>query len=143
MDDFSKSWKDGKAFSALIGSFHGNHKPCFEFDKEPGFFLSFFLSFFLYFSLFFSFFLFFLTLTSLFTVDMMEDAFSFAERLGIPSILTPENVIDFSDEKSIMTYISLIYKSFTGSFSLSSLSFFLSFFFSFSLSKVPYSLPSI
>jgi hypothetical protein len=34
--------------------------------------------------------------------------------MGIPSILTPENVIEFADEKSIMTYVSLLYKTFLG-----------------------------
>ncbi len=49
--------------------------------------------------------------------EKMFAAFSFAESsLSIPSILTPEQVIDFGDDKSIMTYLSLLYNAFLGTF---------------------------
>ena len=67
--------------------------------------------------------------SSPFLVEILTNAFSFAEKLGIPSILTPENVIDFSDEKSILTYISLIYKSFTGLFTFFKIKLLFSFSF--------------
>ena len=42
----------------------------------------------------------------------MLAAFEFAEStFSFPCILTPEQVIDFGDEKSILTYLSLIYNA--------------------------------
>tara|TARA_R110002050_G_scaffold261356_1_gene401317 strand:- start:151 stop:591 length:441 start_codon:yes stop_codon:yes gene_type:complete len=49
--------------------------------------------------------------------ERLEDAFTFAENnlKEVPKILTPKDVIDFQDEKSIITYLSLMYKSYKGS----------------------------
>ncbi|KAL3319535.1 hypothetical protein Ciccas_001791 [Cichlidogyrus casuarinus] len=84
IDNFHSSWNDGKAFTALI---HSHTPDSFDYqatvEKEP--------------------------------VQMLNIVFTEAEKtFSVPKLLDPEDVlVPKPDEKSILTYLSAVYGSFS------------------------------
>lgn len=82
VNNFSTCWRDGKALTAILN----RHKP----DKIS-----------------------FVDTRSRSNIENLKRAFIFAEsEFGIMSILDPEDIdTDYPDEKSIMTYVSMLYNA--------------------------------
>jgi len=83
MNNFTRDWQDGKAFTGLIHRFHP------DWIENPG------------------------TLEKANSVANCSKAFNLAEdKLAIPQLLDAQDLQDFPDEKSVITYVAFFWKAF-------------------------------
>jgi len=85
MNNFTSSWQDGLAFNGLIHRFHPDWLDYDSLKKENA-------------------------------IANLNQAFNLAdERLSIPKLMDAEDLVQYADEKSVMTYVSFFWKAFAAS----------------------------